>query len=258
MSSNGPETSGPGDDQAAPEESAAGHDLGPAVEDREDVDARLDDGLNGEDDAAWVLFDGDQGRLNLAQRKALVAVLHHRFITAQSKPKEWRALIANPRLIESRLNDMFLELHIDPAREVAYKRQVTAEGEPSQFPTLLYDTPYTREETVVLVYLRSRYLAEQMEGTAGRVLIDADDIVEHARNYRPASHTDLTVADAKTRRAIENLRTAGLLVKTTDTDRFEISRAIEVLLSMDTLERLLAWLKTSNGQTPTADPEEQS
>ncbi|MEU0094687.1 DUF4194 domain-containing protein [Kribbella sp. NPDC006257] len=218
-----------------------------------DVAARLDDGLGADESVDWVLFDGDEGRLDLNQRRAFVAVVSSRFITAQSKPREWRALVANPGLIRSRLNDMFLELHIDLDREVAYKRQVAPEGERGKFPTLLYDTPYTREETVVLVYLRSRYLVEQMSGTPGRVLVDVDEIVEHSRSFRPPSHTDIAGIDAKTRKAIDNVRVAGLLVKTADEHRFEVPRAIEVVLEMETLERLLEWLRKANGSSDPPD-----
>lgn len=218
-----------------------------------DVAARLDDGLGQDDDPGWVLFDGDEGKLDLRQRCAYLALLKHRFITAQSKPQEWRAIVANPGLFTSRLNDLFLELHLDREREVAFKRQVSPEGERGKFPTLLYDTPYTREQTIVLVYLRSRHLTEQMSGTPGRVLVDEQDIVEYARQFHPSNANDPMELDRKIRKAIEFVTGTGLLIATTDQQRFEIPSAIEVVLSIDTLTRLLQWLKKSNDTEDPAD-----
>lgn len=49
-----------------------------------DVGARLDDGLGGEDNAEWVLFDGDEGRLDLQSAPGLgrgaASPIHHRSV----------------------------------------------------------------------------------------------------------------------------------------------------------------------------------
>src|SRR5674476_1591863 len=42
------------------------------------------------------LFAGDEGGLDLGQRKALVALLKQRFISARTDGPEWRALVENP------------------------------------------------------------------------------------------------------------------------------------------------------------------
>ena len=99
------------------------------------------------------LFEGDEGGLSFDQRKTLVSLLKHRYISAARHPSEWRALLDCEVLMKSRLNDMFLDLHIDRTRQVAFKRQAVPEGGDRQFPTLLYDPAYTREETILLVFL---------------------------------------------------------------------------------------------------------
>jgi hypothetical protein len=189
------------------------------------------------------LFEGDEGGLELAQRRALVALLKHRFISARTHQREWNALVANPRLIRTRLNDLFLDLHLDPDREVAYKRQVAPEGGGRPFPTLLHDTPWGREDTVLLVYLRSHCHSERAKG-AERVFVDKIDMLEHIAQNRPGSATDQSGDAKRATKAVETLYRAGLLIGPTDADRFEVSRAIEVLLPMPKLHELLAWLRT--------------
>ncbi|MGY1838424.1 MULTISPECIES: DUF4194 domain-containing protein [unclassified Modestobacter] len=199
------------------------------------------------------LFEGDEGGLEIDQRKALVVLLKQRFISARTHPKEWRALTRNPRPIRARLNDLFLELYLDADREVAYKRQVAPEGGGRPFPTLLYDAPWGREDTILLVYLRSRFRSEQAAG-ADRVFVDRDDMLEFVDQHRPAHATDQSGDRKRAERAIEALYKAGLLIGPSTAERFEVSNAIEVLLPMEKLAELLTWLREQNS-TPGGQPE---
>ena len=224
-----------------------------------EASAKSTDGSLGWDDpereltSSVALFEGDEGGLTLAQRRALVAIVKQRFITAESHPKEWRALVANPRLVRARLNDLFLDLHLDPDREIAFKRQVTPEGG-GRFPTLLRDTAWSREETILLVYLRSRSRSEQAAG-APKTFIDREDMLEHIAAQRPAHATDHTGDGKRAAKAVENLNRAGLLVGASAADRFEVSRAIDVVLPLERLQSLLAWLERQNTAAATnGDP----
>lgn len=187
------------------------------------------------------LFEGDEGRLDVAQRRALVALLKHRFITARTHPGEWRALIAHPHLIRSRLNDVFLDLHLDREREVAFKRQAAPDGG-GRFPTLVRDLAWSREETVIMVYLRRRSRAEEGTGQI-RVFVDRQEMLDHVASLRPAHATDQAGDSRRGAKAIENLITAGLLIGQHDADRFEISPAIDVVLPLERLHELLRWLQ---------------
>jgi Domain of unknown function (DUF4194) len=195
------------------------------------------------------LFEGDEGGLEVDQRRALVVLLKQRFISGQTHPKEWRAVTRNPRPIRARLNDLFLELHLDTDREVAFKRQVAPEGGGRPFPTLLYDAPWGREDTILLVFLRSRFRSEQAAG-AERVFVDREDMLEFVEQHRPAHATDQSGDGRRAAKAIETLYSAGLLIGRSTGDRFEVSNAIEVLLPMEKLQQLLAWLRTQNGSAP--------
>jgi Domain of unknown function (DUF4194) len=190
------------------------------------------------------LFEGDEGGLELPQRRVLVALLKQRFITAQSHPKEWKTLTANPRPIRSRLNDVFLDLHLDTGREVACKRQVVPEGG-GRFPTLLHDTAWTREETILLVYLRTRGRSEEAAGTS-RTFVDRQDMLEHVATLRPEHATDHAGDGRRAVKAVESLNRAGLLIGASTADRFEVSSAIDVVLPLERLQDLLRWLKARN------------
>jgi hypothetical protein len=190
------------------------------------------------------LFEGDEGGLEYAERRALVALLKQRFISARTHPRDWRALTENERLIRSRLNDLFLDLQIDTVREVAWKRQALSETG-QKFPTLLYDAAWSREETVVLVHLRDRFRASAAAGE-GRVFVDREDLVDYVAGFRPLHATDVSGDQKRARNAVASVNKAGLLIGSPTDDRFEISEAIESLLPLELLQELLVSLQRTN------------
>jgi hypothetical protein len=201
-----------------------------------------DDGHHPTTDA---LFGGDEGTLGEDQRRALVVLLKQRFITSRTHPAEWEALMSDVRAIRSRLHDLFLELEVDTEREVAYKKQVVTEGGGRQYPTLLYDSVWSREETILMVYLRTKARAEQAGGVS-RAYVDRDDMLDYIRQHRPDRATDKAADERRAAKSVEALFTAGLLLGRSDGDRYEISPAIESLLSVEKLESLHAWLRSRN------------
>lgn len=190
------------------------------------------------------LFEGDEGRLDLAQRKVLVALLKHRFITARTHPVEWRTLVRHTLLVRSRLNELFLDLHVDTDREVAFKRQAVPDGG-GRFPTLLFDTAWSREETILMVFLRSLSRAEEAKGVS-RVYVDRQELLDHVGALRPSHATDRAADARRAVNAVESLNRAGLLVGPRGGDRFEISPAIDVVLPLERLQELLRWLQAEN------------
>src|SRR6476661_10401959 len=194
------------------------------------------------------LWEGDEGGLEYAERRAVVALLKQRFISARTHPRDWRALTENERVIRSRLNDLFLDLQIDPVREVAWKRQAVPEAG-QKFPTLLYDAAWSREETVVLVHLRDRFRAASAAGD-DRVYVDREDVVEYVAGFRPAHATDLAGDEKRARNAVSSVNKAGLLIGAPTDDRFEISEAIESLLPLELLKELLVSLRQTNEPEP--------
>ncbi|WP_232677075.1 DUF4194 domain-containing protein [Nocardioides sp. R-C-SC26] len=212
-----------------------------------------DDLVEPDDEHSVSLFEGDEGGLEYAQRQTLVALLKQRFISARTHPRDWRVLVEHERLLRSRLNDLFLDLAIDLESEVAWKRQAVSETG-SRFPTLLHDTSWPREETLVLVHLRDRLRAGLAGGDA-RVYIDRDDILGYVASYRPAHATDAAGDEKRARNAVTSIAKAGLLIPTGSEDRFEISQAVEPLLPLELLHELLGALRQANG---TAEPDAES
>jgi hypothetical protein len=213
-----------------------------------DLDIHLDSnsygaasGTNGE---SFSLFEGDEGGLTLAQRKTLVLLMKHRYISAAQQPAEWQTLLESTRVLKARLNDVFLDLQVDLHYEVAFKRQAVAEGG-DRFPTLLYDAAYTREETILLVLLRQRFRSERANGHE-IVLVDRDNLLDNVGHFRPEHATDRSGDLRRAGGAIESLVKARVLLKTSDPDRFRISPVIEVLLPVERLAELLEWLVTAN------------
>jgi hypothetical protein len=204
------------------------------------------------------LFEGDLGRLTLEQRKSLVCLLKHRYISCAEQPAEWRTLLESEAIIKSRLNDLFLDLHVDRRYEVAFKRPARPPDTSGRFPTLLYDLAYTREETILLVFLRQRFRSEQADG-ADNVLVDHDELLQAVARFRPSHATDQSGDANRAKKAIENIVKAHILQKSPDPSRYRISAVIEVLLPVERLNELLQWLIGQNGGRPHSDtPEDTS
>jgi hypothetical protein len=203
-------------------------------------DDRLEQGTH-------ALFAGDAGGLTIGQRRALVVLMKNRFITAASHPEEWKALVVDPVAVQARLNDMFLSLRIDVERQVAFKEQVSPEVGP-RFPTLLHATEWSREETIALVHLRSLTYASQSVGEE-RTFVDRVDLLEHVASLRPAQATDRARDGDRTTRALERLVSAGVLIGRKDAERFEVCRALDVILPLEKLQHLLTWIRA--GGVPT-------
>lgn len=203
------------------------------------LDTLTADDAEPEEVTSLSLFEGDTGGLNLAQRKTLVTLLKHRFVTAAKQPAEWRVLLDSEELLRSRLNDLFLDLYIDRNRQVAFKRQAVPEAG-GRFPTLLHDNAWGREETILLIFLRTRFRSERNDG-AEDVIVDRDELLERVAQFRPAHATDASGDQRKTENAIDALKRTGILVKTSDEHRLLVSPVIEVLLPVEKLRQLLDW-----------------
>jgi hypothetical protein len=200
-------------------------------------DPAIDDTAIADDEASTHLFPEDTGALTLRARKALVLLLKRHHVWAWRNPREWLAILDWQDAINSRLNDLFLELVIDEQREIAYKRQAGRDlGR--VFTTLLHDSTYTREEAGLLLHLREVYLRELRAGNDS-AYIDRADLAADIDYVRPAGTKDHKKADQYLDSAVGRLLKDGFLVADkSDRDRLRISPVIEVLL---TVERLTAF-----------------
>lgn len=183
-------------------------------------------------------------------------VLKHRYISAEQNPTEWAVLLDAQLAIRSRLNDLFLELHIDHDAQIAFKRQAVPEGD-GRFPTLLHDIAHTREETILLVFLRERFRSDR-SGGADAVYVDRDELLDTVERFRPPDANDRAGDTRRVENAITSLQRSGLLLRTADEQRLRIAPVIEVLLPVPRLHALLESLWTLNGTGPTNEPDRPS
>ncbi|WP_018504174.1 DUF4194 domain-containing protein [Parafrankia discariae] len=196
------------------------------------------------------LFEGDEGSLTYEQRRTLVYLLKHRYVSAEQNPAEWHTLLDSRLVLRSRLNDLFLDLHVDPHAQVAFKRRAIPEGD-GQFPTLLRDTAHTREETILLIFLRQRFRSERADG-ADAVLVDRDQLLDAVAHFRPPDANDRSGDARKVENAILQLQRSGILLKTADEQRLRVAPVIEVLLPLPRLRELRELLLTFNRQSSPA------
>lgn len=199
-----------------------------------------------EDEAtSTAMFEGDSSTMYPEQRRCLHALLKHRYISADKYPEQWATLLANEELIKSRLNDIFFDLVVDRAYQVAFKRQARTDSD-DPLPTLLQDRAHTKEETIVLMFLRQRFFAQRQEGD-NAVFVERSTLLDEVAAMRPEDATHRAMDHKRATKAIDGLATAGVLLKTADADRFRISPIIEVLLPVETLQKLQRWLMAQNG-----------
>jgi hypothetical protein len=227
-------------------------DVNDLEDDSEDTDEFSDAlGLNSDMFALW---HGDQGTLDVKQRDTLVALLKKSFISSDDKDA-WRTLMRDPGPIVTSLNNLYFILVVDERSEVAYATPARSADNP--FKTLVRDAPNNREETLLLIFLRERHRAETASGQPV-VYADVNAMLDYVVRFRPPSATDLSGNEKKVHNAIAGLVTADLLVKTSDTDRYRVHRAIESLLPLSTLNQLLAAFRNHAAGTTTGEFSDQT
>ena len=198
----------------------------------------------GEGEQSLAMFDGDRSSLFPEQRRCLHALLKRRYISAEHDPELWQTLVDNTDLITSRLNDVFLDLFIDRHRGIAFKQPAPDDGAVA-LPSLLRNIAHTKEETIVMVYLRRKFFASRQEGDEA-VFVDREAMLDEVAEMRPEYATNRAMDRKRAIKAIENLVSAGVLLGRSDADRFQISPIIEVLMPIEKLRALLAWLTEAN------------
>ncbi|EHY87235.1 DUF4194 domain-containing protein [Saccharomonospora azurea] len=209
-----------------------------------DTDAGFIDPVPMEDDPTE-LFPGDAGTLDADVRRVLVQLLRRKFLLAEKNPAQWRTLLENQQIIESRLHDLFVRLVVDHDRGIAYKQQVRSTE--LDVPILLRDEPYNRAETLVLVHLRTVFQRERGTGeTSARV--DIEELEQTVLTYFDPRDHNQARSQQEVRGAVQRLSTEGLLVEES-AGRYRITPLVEVVLSTAKLAELQQWLRERNEAT---------
>jgi hypothetical protein len=186
------------------------------------------------------LFPGDRGVLDPDVRRVLVFLLSRRFIAEERNRQEWRTLLDHQQVIESRLNDLYIRLVIDHSRGLAFKQQVRSDE--LEVPILLRDVAYSRQETLVLVHLRTLYQRESAAGESA-VRVDIEDIEQTVLSYFADGDGSTARRQKAVRAAVERLAREGIVAEES-TGRYRVSPLIEIILSAERLHDLREWLRT--------------
>ena len=193
-----------------------------------------------EDDPAQ-LFAGDTGTLDADVRRVLVRLLQRRFLVAERNRAQWRTLLENQQVVESRLHDLFVHLVVDHDRGVAYKRQVRSAE--LDVPVLLRDEPYSRAETLVLVHLRTVFQRERGAGEAS-VRVDVEELEATALTYFDPDDTNVATHQREIRAGIARLAKDGI-IEEESAGRFRITSLVEIVLTNERLAELRDWLTSA-------------
>lgn len=211
--------------------------------DSDDLDPPIDDDPN-----ARLLWPGDRGDMPFIARQTCVVLMRRTHIWSGASKRSallWQAALDHQDSINSWLNVVFLELHLDERNEIAYKLQADRGGDQS-FPTVLYDTSYNRDEIDALLHLRREHIRAVNNGDES-AYIDRTAMLDMLKMSRPDSVRDHKTADARAERAIDRLTKDGFLVGDSgDENRLRISPFVETLL---TVERLPAFIDALHAES---------
>ncbi|WP_418276503.1 DUF4194 domain-containing protein [Isoptericola jiangsuensis] len=186
-----------------------------------------------------VLFAGDTGVLPFEARRVLALLLQRRYLSAADHPAEWKHLLTHQQVLSSRLHDLFVELVVDRDYEIAYKRQVRSEG--LAIPVLLRDEPYKRIETLLMLFVRNRFRQEQGSGTAA-AFVDAEELTDYTLGFLAHDETNLAARRREIDNAVATLVREQVLAEVA-AGRYRILPVVEILLPVDRLAELTAWLR---------------
>jgi hypothetical protein len=173
----------------------------------------------------------------LETRQVLVQLLLGPAIDGRRQHNLWTTLLRDERIIRSRLSELFLALVIDPDVQVAFTRQVQADG--IEVPRLLRRSQLTFIDSVLLMHLRERLARAEVHGE--RAAVSEADMLEDLALYERAASTDHAGFVKRASAAIEKVKKNSLLHKIRSSEsRYEISPTLKLLFSVDQLYELKA------------------
>ena len=178
-----------------------------------------------------------EDRLPEPARRALVSLLMNRYISRTRNRPAWEGIVAYESDLRARLDEMYLDLILDRAAEVAFKRQQDGDDVPRM---LRREKALTRDTSFVLIFLRREYAFADPDD--GPVVISRDQISEFLRAYREDGDSD----DARFSRRVDAAINAlikpwQILEPDPAVDYlFTISPVIVPLVGVDEIRRLEA------------------
>lgn len=170
----------------------------------------------------------DKGRLGDDTRRAILALVRGPYLLGRAQPDLWRALLRDRRAVERHLGNMYLEMVLDPERQLAFVRNAEIGVDT---PRVVRNVRLTLLDTALLLELRQRLLHDL--DVTGRVFVQRGELEEALEAYRPKASTNPAGFQRSVVAAVEKLRKAAVLLPTSETGRFEISPVLAVVLDAD-------------------------
>jgi hypothetical protein len=178
------------------------------------------------------LFPGDTGTLPAAVRNTLVRLMTSRFIDGVRHPDLWNAVLTHESALTSRLHDLYVELIIDRAHQVAFTRQADIEDVPV---LLRREKPLPALTAVLLLHLREEYERGAAEGTPA--VVDHDLLMDHLDVWKQADDQDPATFGKRGENAITALRDRQILVMVSE-GRYRVSGIIVPLFTPEKIALL--------------------
>jgi hypothetical protein len=183
-----------------------------------------------------LLFNGDTGSLRLDTRRCLVSLLNGPSIDGRRQAGLWAVLLRDREVIQTYLHNIFLDLVVDIAQQVAFIRQVADEGE-TDIPILLRRQQLTLIDSALVLFLRQRLT--EADSANERAVVSSAEMVEHLTLFDQARNTDLARFDRQCQGAIEKCKTLNLVRPIRGSDaRFEVSPTLKLLFNAEDIQAL--------------------
>jgi hypothetical protein len=181
-------------------------------------------------------FPGDSGNLPLDTRRVLVQLLLGPSVDARRQSKLWHVLLRDEGILRSRLHELFLELVVDAEQQVAFTRQVSAEGVDA--PILLRRAHLTFLESALLLFLRQRLT--QADPAGERAVVSLQEMLEHVAVFERQDNTDKVKFEKQKANAVEKVKKLSLVRQLPGPDkRFEVSPTLKLLFSAEEIQALM-------------------
>lgn len=185
------------------------------------------------------LFEGDAGTLEEEIRELITFLMAERVFLGRSDPLRWDALIYNQQKITSHFHNMYLDLVVDRANRLAFKRQIHPDG--AEYRVLLRDQRANRETSIAILYLRDQFNKQTRAG-GDRVTVTRTDLLAEIELFLPATENDLKTRRGNAHGAIRSLIGQKLLLGDEEAAEWEVSPAVRALFPVEAIDRLTDWL----------------
>ena len=169
----------------------------------------------------------DHGELSPATRRVLLQLIRGPYLQASAKEGLWSALVRDEGIVRQRLADLYLDLVLNHDTGIAFVRNLAV----ADAPRVVRNQPLTLLDTVLVIFLRRRLLAEN--STPLRVFVGRDEIEDQLRSYRRADLTDKKGFDDRIGASINKMKKNSVLLPTEDDDRWEVSPVLGLVFTAD-------------------------